>query len=86
MSDLKPESVPENKKGFTINASPLNPVKLELGAIIIAGVLLLVSMEFIALSLAMQFLLLVSYGLISMGWLLFRARRIVKKHREQVNG
>ena len=86
MTEIKPESVPENKKGFTINASPLNPVKFELGIVLIIGILLLVINEFLTDSLSGQFLILGAYSLISMVWLVLRARKVVKHNSNAVNG
>ena len=78
MSDSRPESVPENQKGFTVKASPLNPVKLELGVVLIIGVLLLIINEFITESRETQFLILGGYGIFAMIWLVFRTRSAIK--------
>lgn len=86
MSDTEHESVPENKKGFTIKASPLNPVKLELGAIIIIGVFLLLSVAYVVPSDSTQLLILFSYGLIAMVWLMVRVRRVLRSLPEENNG
>ena len=86
MSDSKHESVPENKKGFTINASPLNPVKLELGGLLIVGLIVLIVTEFTLDSLTSQFLVLTGYGVFAMSWLIMRTRIIMKNNRENNDG
>ena len=86
MKDTKPEIVPENKKGFTVNASPLNPVKLELGAIVIIAVFLLVIVEYLFQSNAVQLGVLGSYGVLAMVWLIFRVRQTLKNLRKETHG
>lgn len=86
MNGSKPESLPENKKGFTVNASPLNPVKLELGIILIVGILLLLINGYITDSRTTQFLILGGYGVFAMAWLVVRARSVVKLNGENEHG
>lgn len=76
--DSKPGIVPENKAGFTVQASPLNQIKLELGAILIMAVALLIIVDFIADSRASQMGILAMFGLTAMGWLMIRVRKTVK--------
>ncbi len=64
-------------KGMTVAPSPLNEVKLDLGVILtIGGVLLLVQGRIVE-SLLVQFLVLVSYGLLGSCWIVFRTRRVM---------
>ena len=79
MNDTEHESVPENKKGFTINASPLNPVKLDLGLVLIIGFMLLMLNEKLSDSRAVQFAILGGYGIVAMVYLIWRTRKLVKK-------
>ncbi len=76
--------VPENKDGFTISASPLNQIKLELGAILIMAVALLFIVGFIVDSKASQMLVLISFSLTSMAWLIFRVKRTMKDVEQNV--
>lgn len=80
--DSKTGSIPEKKSGFTVDASPLNPVKLELGAILIIGVVLLLIVEYIADSRISQLGILGCYGLSAMGWLVIRTKKTLQAHQE----
>jgi len=86
MGDFGPESVPENKKGFTVNPSPLNPVKLELGVIIILGTTLLLISDHLTKSKFGQLLILGGFGLIAMLWLVFRVRQVMRLVETEKNG
>ena len=66
-------------KGMTVAPSPLNEVKLELGIILAVGVLLLLAQGRVLDSLPLQLLVLVSYGLIGLIWIVVRTRRIMAK-------
>lgn len=73
-------------KGMTVAPSPLNEVKLDLGIILSVGVLLLLVQGRVTDSLSLQLLLLLSYGLLGMVWIVVRVRRVVAKlerEREQ---
>ncbi len=59
--------------------SPLNEVKLDLGIILTVGVLVLLVQGRVIDSLSLQFLLLLSYGLLGMIWIIVRVRRIMAK-------
>ena len=80
-SDL-PNNTLENKSGFIVQASPLNQIKLELGAILIMGVVLLLIVEFITDSKASQLGLLMSFGLTSMGWLIIRVKKTMREFND----
>jgi hypothetical protein len=77
-------------KGMTVAPSPLNEVKLELGIILAVGVLLLLAQGRVLDSLLLQLLLLTSYGLIGLIWIVVRTRRVMAKftrdQEQYVNG
>lgn len=73
-------------KGITVAPSPLNEVKLDLGVILSVGVLLLLVQGRVTDHLSLQLLLLLSYGLLGMIWIIIRVRRVIAKlerEREQ---
>jgi len=73
-------------KGITVAPSPLNEVKLDLGVILSVGVLLLFVQGRVTDHLSLQLLLLLSYGLLGMIWIIIRVRRVIAKlerEREQ---
>jgi hypothetical protein len=76
-------SLSTSKKGFGVAASPFNGVKMELGFALFLGFLLWLAADSITASIATQLLLLVSYGLISAGWLVIRTRRVLQQWRVQ---
>lgn len=72
---------------MTVAPSPLNEVKLDLGIILAVGLLLLLVQGRAVDGLPLQFLLLSSYGLLGMIWIVVRVRRVVAKlerEREQL--
>ncbi|MDS4071023.1 MAG: hypothetical protein RKO24_15520 [Candidatus Competibacter sp.] len=64
---------------MTVAPSPLNEIKLDLGIILVVGFLLLLLQGRILDSLSLQLLLLASYGLLGMIWIVARARRILNR-------
>lgn len=73
-------------KGMRVAPSPLNPVKLDLGIILSVGVLLLLVQGRVIDSLPLQFLMLLSYGILGMIWIVVRVRRVVAKiNRERIS-
>ena len=64
-------------KGLTVAPSPLNEVKLDLGVILAIGVLLLLVQGRALESLSLQLLLLLSYGLLGMLWIVIRVHRVM---------
>ena len=73
-------------KGMTVAPSPLNEVKLDLGIILTVGVLLLLVQGRLVGSVWVQLLVLASYGLLGMLWIVLRTRRIMARldrEREQ---
>jgi hypothetical protein len=57
----------------------LNEVKLELAIILVVGVLLLLAQGRIVDSLFVQLLVLVSYGVLGMLWIIVRARQVLRR-------
>lgn len=66
-------------KSLSVAPSPLNEVKLDLGVILAVGMLLLLVQGRVVDSLALQLLLLLSYGLLGLIWIVIRTRRIVAR-------
>ena len=66
-------------RGFGVAASPLNEVKLDLAIILVVGVLLLLVQGRVLDNLWLQLLLLSSYGLLGMLWIIVRARWVVAR-------
>ena len=64
-------------KGLTVAPSPLNEVKLDLGIILAVGLLLLLIQGRIFDNLLPQLLLLVSYSLLGMVWIIIRSHRVM---------
>jgi hypothetical protein len=88
MSEIEQERKPDMAKethsvtgsrGFAVAASPLNEVKLDFAIILVVGVLLLLVQGRVLDNLWLQLLLLSSYGLLGMLWIIIRARRVVVK-------
>jgi len=75
--DRKSRSIPENKSGFTVAASPLNPVKLELGIVLILGFVLFLVVSYLVESPLAQFGILIAYGLLSMLWIIYRVKSLI---------
>lgn len=74
------------RKGLAVAPSPFNEVKLDLGVILSVGVVLLLAQGRVLDSLPLQLLLLTSYGLLGMIWMVVRTRRImarIAREREQ---
>lgn len=72
----KSASVAQNAAGFTVGASPFNPVKLELGIILILGVVLFVIHDVWITVWWGQVAVLLSYSLTAALWLIKRTRQI----------
>lgn len=67
------------RKGLTVAPSPLNEVKLDLGVILMVGLVLLLVQERALDNVLLQLLLLLSYGLLGMIWIIIRTRRVMAK-------
>lgn len=71
-------SVSRQRRGFTVGASPFNGVKLDLGILlVIGGLLWLVHDRLIGAPLG-QLALLSGYGLVAMGWIIYKTRRVIR--------
>lgn len=82
--DLRSGIIPEKTSGFTVQASPLNQVKLELGAILVIGFVLLLIIGFITDSKSSQLGVLACYGLSAMGWLMIRVKKTMQKENSLI--
>lgn len=74
--DNRGESVARPRGGFTVSASPLNAVKLDLGVILCVALLVWLMVEYLSDRVAVQVGVLALYGLVAMLWLIVRTRRI----------
>ena len=66
-------------KGMTVAPSPLNEVKLDLAIILVVGALLLLVQGRLLDSLLAQLLVLASYGVLGMLWIVIRARKVLRR-------
>lgn len=66
-------------KGMTVAPSPLNEVKLDLAIILVVGGLLLLVQGRLLDSLLAQLLVLASYGLLGMLWIVIRVRNVLQR-------
>ena len=73
------KTVPRRASVFTVAPSPFNVVKFDLGVILILGALLLLLQGRITSEILIQFVVLLSYGVLGMAWIVFRARRVLLK-------
>jgi len=67
------------RKGLMVAPSPLNEVKLDLGVILAVGLVLLLVQGRVLDNLLLQLLLLLSYGVLGMTWIIIRTRRVIAK-------
>jgi hypothetical protein len=66
-------------KGMAVAPSPLNEVKLDLAIILVVGILLLLAQGRLVDGLLAQLLVLASYGVLAMLWIVLRARKILQR-------
>lgn len=85
MSLKKERSVPETDNRFTVNASPFNPVKFELGVIVVLGVSLLAGSGQLFSTYEMEVAVLGLFGLVSMMWIIVRIKGIQRTLQDQKN-
>lgn len=79
----KAQSLARGRGGFTVEASPLNGVKLDLGIILLLAVILwFVSARFIP-SQIWQAAILLAYGVGGMVWIIVRSRGILRRLAQQ---
>ncbi|MEJ2644846.1 MAG: hypothetical protein P8180_07915 [Gammaproteobacteria bacterium] len=82
--DRKPESIPAASNGFTVTASPLNGVKLELALVLCLNLLLwLVAGSLVGGGLA-ELAVLAAGGFGGMAWLVLRTRRVLARQLSRV--
>ena len=65
-------------KPLKVQASPFNAVKLDLAIIIIAGMLLFMIIGTFTAAIGVQLLILFIYGMLSLGWLIYKTRRVIQ--------
>ena len=78
MKNQEARSVSQDRKGFTVGASPFNAVKLELGLILALAVIILLVVDKIAETWLWQVVILLTYGVGSAIWLGIRTRQITR--------
>lgn len=78
------ESVTRTRPAFTVAASQLNAVKFEFAVVLCLGVAVWLLHGWLASSVALQFVLLLGYGLIGMLWVILRARHVLNGARADV--
>ncbi len=71
------QSIPRQRRVFTVAPSPLNEVKFDLGIVLVVGGLLLVVVARISDDAWTQVLILLAYGLLGMIWIIVRVRLVV---------
>jgi hypothetical protein len=76
-------SVARKGKTFAVAASPFNGVKLELGIVLALGLVVVLGVTVATISTAAQIIVLLSYGLGAMIWLVARTRRILRRQTER---
>jgi hypothetical protein len=72
------QGVEQTGKKMTVAPSPFNAVKLDLAIILIIGLLLFLLQEKITANLLAQILILSTFSLSAMLWLIVRTNRIVR--------
>lgn len=70
-------------KIFSIAPSPFNPVKLELGVIIVLAVVLLAAVHISITEPLVQIMALFLFGLFAAAWIALRIRMIARKLRHE---
>jgi len=78
-----PRKEGRSDSGFSVKASPFNPVKLELGYLLLVGVLLFLVIHRITEDPWQQIVVLFIYGLASMLWLVYRIRVVSRQQDKQ---
>lgn len=63
-----------------VAVSPFNGIKIELGFAILLGAILWLAADSITVNEAAQWLMLLGYGLSSMGWLMLRTRAVMRRY------
>lgn len=73
-------SVPHKRRGLTVEPSPLNHIKLELGLMLCIAVVLLLVAPRLSDDTLVQLGLLSGFGLAFMVRIVFRVRQVVRRH------
>lgn len=68
----------KKQKSFSVAPSPFNPIKLELGIIIVLGILLVLVLNSITQNLTLQFAILFGAGAVGMVWIVWRTKSILR--------
>ncbi len=76
---ISSESITCQTKGFSVAASPLNSVKLELIIILIVAGLFWLLLDGLIVNEILQVTLLGLYGITGMAWIIFRTKHILKQ-------
>lgn len=71
-------SVPQRGRGFTVAPSPFNSVKLELGVILVAAIVLGVGIDRLISDPLLQMVALGGAGVVAALWLFWRTRMVVR--------
>lgn len=85
MNEKERSILPQRANGFTVVASPFNSVKLELGIILVAAVVLALVVDRMASEVLTQMFVLGGLGVIAALWLFWRTRTISRRVREKGN-
>jgi len=78
----KGASLTRKRRHFTVSASPLNAVKLDLAIIIVMAIIVGVMVGYLVESDTRQILWLAAYGLLAMAWLLIKTRRVLRQYQD----
>lgn len=79
-------SLSRRSKGFTVAASPFNAVKLDLALLVVVGLVLWIVHDRLVADQLGQLLLLWGYGVLAMGWVVLRTRRVVRRLAAEQDG
>jgi len=78
----KDASLTRKRKHFTVSASPLNAVKLDLAIIMVMAVIVGILVSYLVVSFTQQFIWLAAYGVLAMAWLIIRTWRILRQYQD----
>ena len=76
-------SVARDTRGFRVDASPFNTIKLELALLICLSPLLWLLAGYVQFRAWVQLMVFAGYGLLGMLWLVIRTRRVAKRSSAQ---
>ncbi len=68
----------KKNSSFSVAASPLNSIKLDLGIFLCLGIIMLIVLEIISVSLLIEILFLGLYGMLVLLWVYIKTRLILK--------